>query len=372
MRFRDAVLCYQETQTPNAGTKTIDLDIVDPVSALAFEFEAVNGTTSNINNPLYECVTKIEVVDGADVLAALEAKEIQALQFYKTGKTPTIRCDEGPKKGTIEGFMLLFGRHLWDPEFALDLNKFKNPQLKITWNLSAITAVAEVTSWATGTFKISVIAKIMEDAPRPAKFLMAKTVETWTGGDSGDKRSQLPVDYPYHLLLLSSYLSGNDVRENITKLKFTCDTDKFIPLERYTRQFNEEMAQQFGRCIFWKKAYVSDDEDIWLPVNQEPHVQIIKFGNALLAGYDVLLNSCWSGVANVNVVDASEGAYATDQTLDLLIHGHAIHSTIPIPFGLMDNPATWFNPTAYRKIELVMTEAAAADNRIAIEQVRPL
>ena len=372
MRFRDAVLVYQEIQSSNASTRPIDLDIVDPVSALAFEFEAVNGTTSNINNPLYECITKIEVVDGADVLAALEAKEIQALQFYKTKKEPTLRCDEGPSKGTTEGFMLLFGRYLWDPEFALDLTKFKNPQLKITWNLSAIRAVAAVTSWATGTLKISVIAKIMEEGPRPARYLMAKTIETWTGGTSGDKRSQLPVDYPYRLLLLSSYLSGNDVRENITKMKLTCDTDKFIPLERYTQQFNEEMAQLFGRCVFWKKAYVSDDESIWLPVNQEPHVQIIKSGNAGLAGYDVLLNYCWSGIANVNVVDASEGVYATDQTLDLLIHGHAIHSTVPIPFGLMDNPGTWFDPTVYRKIELVVTEAAAADNRIVIEQVRAL
>ena len=372
MRFRDAVLCYQETQSSDASTKTIDLDIVDPVSALAFEFAATNGTTSNINNPLYECISKIEIVNGSDVLASLEAKEIQALQFYKTGKTPTIRCDETASSGTTEGFMLLFGRYLWDPDFALDLTRFANPQLKITWNLAAIRAVSATTAWATGTLKISVIAKVMEDAPAPGRYLMAKTIETWTGGSSGDKRSELPVDYPYRLILLSSYLAGNDVRENITKIKLTCDTDKFIPLERYTQQFNEEMAQLFGRCIFWKRAFASNGDTIWLPVNQEPQIHIIKAGNAGLRGYDVGVNYCWSGAANIYVCNASEVLYTTDQRLDCLIQGHAIHSTVPIPMGRMDDPASWFDPAAYKKVELVMTEGGAADNRIAIEQVRPL
>lgn len=371
MKVRDAVLLYQESQAGASGTKTIDLDIVDPVSALAFEFEATNGSTSNINNPLYECITKIEVVDGSDVLASLEAKEMQALQFYKTGKTPTLRTAETASDAQVENFMLLFGRYLYDMEYAIDFKRFKNPQLKITYNLSAIRTVAADTAFVTATLKMSVTAKVMEDAGAPGRYLMAKTIDTWTGGASGDRRKELPIDYPYRLILLSAYLSGYDVREEITKIKLSCDTDKFIPLERYTQPFNEEMAQLFGRCFFWKRAMASNGDDIWLPVNQEPQIHIIKAGNAGLNGYDVGVNYCWSGVANIYVGDTGGTIYATDQRLDCLIQGHAIHATVPIPMGIMDKPETWFDPTPYKKIELVLTEAGAADNRIAVEQVRP-
>lgn len=371
MKTRDAVLLYQETQSGASGTKTLDLDIADPVSALTFEFEATAGSTSNINNPLYECITKIEVVDGSDVLASLELKELQALQWYKTGKEPTMRIDENASAQDVQGAMLLFGRYLYDPEYAIDFTRYKNPQLKITYNLSAIRTVASDTAFVTATLKISVTAKVMEDFPAPGRFLMQKTTDTWTGGTSGDRRKELPLDYPYRMILLSSYLSGYDVRENITKIKLTCDTDKFIPLERYTQPFNEEMAQLFGRCRFWKRAFGSNDDTIWLPVNQEPQIKVIKAGNAGLRGYDVGINYCWSGVASIYVCDTSGGAYATDQRIDVECSGHGIHSTVPIPLGIMDKPETWFDPTPYRKVELVMTEAYAADNRIAIEQVRP-
>jgi len=370
MKMRDAVLLYQETQSGASGTKTIDLNLVDPVSALAFEFEATNGSTSNINNPLFECITKIEVVDGSDVLASLEAKEMQALQWYKTGKRPTIRWAETGGDAQVENYMLLFGRYLWDTEYAIDFRRFKNPQLKITYNLSAIRTVASDTAFVTATLIASVTAKVMEDAPTPTKFLMDKTIDTWTGGTSGDKRKELPTDFPYRFILLSSYLAGNDVGENVTKIKLTCDTDKFIPLERYTKPFGEEMAQLFGRCIFWKRAMASNGDTIWLPVNMEPQCHIIKAGNAGLHNYDVGLNYCWSGAANVFIYDGSGNIYATDQRLDCLIEGHAIHSAIPIPMGVMDKPETWFDPTGYGKVELVLSEAAAADNRIAIEQVR--
>ncbi|MBU2060162.1 MAG: hypothetical protein KKB38_20825 [Gammaproteobacteria bacterium] len=372
MRTRDAVLVYQETQSSDASTKTIDLDLVDPVSALAFEFQATNGTTFNQNNPLYECVTKIEIVDGADVLASLEAKEVQAFQWYKTSKEPTLRHDETASSDHIEGFMLLFGRYLWDTEFAMDFTRFRNPQLKITWNLAAIKAVSATEAYATGTFKISVVAKVMEGGVSPSQYLMQKTTDTWTSGTSGDRRKELPVDYPYRLIVLSAYVSGNDVRENITKIKMSCDTDKFVPLERYTQPFNEEMAQLFGRCRFWKRAFATNNDSIWLPVNQEPQIKVIKAGDAGLRGYDVGLNYCWSGIANIYVADTSGGAYGTDSRIDLEVSGHGIHSTVPIPFGDLSKPESWFDPTVYKKVELVLTEAAAADCRIALEQVRPL
>jgi hypothetical protein len=367
MKTRDAVLVYQETQSSDASTKTIDLDIVDPVSAIGFEFQATNGSTNNQNNPLHRCITKLEIVDGSDVLASMSFEEAQALQFYKTGKQPELRLDEGPDGGDVIGCMILFGRYLWDPEFALDLTKFANPQLKITWNLAAIRAVSATTAWTTGSLKISAWAKVMEDMSAPGKFLMPKTIESWTGQTSGDKRHELPVDYLYRMLMLRTYYTVSDVDENITKVKLTCDTDKYIPLERYTKQLDAEMAQLFGNVVVWKRGNYAHNDQVWVPVNKEPQCRFTVPTIHYVASY----GWCWSGEFGAFLSDGSAGTVSSDTRVDIMVEGHALHASLPIPFGIMDKPETWFDPTAFKKVELVTTEAVAAANSIVAEQVRP-
>lgn len=368
MKTRDAVLCYQEIQASDKSTKTIDLDLVDPVSALCFEFEAVNGTTSNRNNPLDYCITKIEVVDGSDVLASLSFDQMQALQFYKTGKQPQLRLDEQGSQGDVIGCQLLFGRYLWDREYAMDFRRFKNPQLKITWDLNAIRAVSAATAIATGTLKISAWAKVMENGDIvPAKFLMDKLLDSWTGGASGDRRKELPTDYTFRLLMLQTYASGMDVDIAVTKLKLTCDTDKFVPLERYTKQYDAEMAQLFGNCVLWKRAFASNTDIVFLPVFKEPQVRFVVPATDRRAWYTY----CWSGNIYLNLETLAAVAVTDDQRVDVLMEGHSLHCTLPIPLGEMEKPDTWFDPTPYRKFELILTEASATANSLVAEQVRP-
>ena len=367
LKTRDAVLCYQETQSSDKSSKTIDLDIVDPVSALGFEFEATNGTTNNTVNPCPFVVTKLEIVDGSDVLSSLSFSQAQALKFYKDGKQPQLRETEDAGSVQVMGTSILFGRKLWDKDFALDLTKFKNPQLKISWDLTNIRAVNAATAFATGTMKLSAWAKIMEGQPAPGKFLMAKEIESWTGATSGDKRHELPVDFPYHLLMLRLYGRGSDVDECITKLKLTADTDKFIAFERYTKQLDAEMAQLFGNVLIWKKLSAGHGTTVWFEINKEPqlHMQVP------VLGYNASYGWCWSGNASLLVANASGSADTTERRIDALIEGHALHHTLPIPMGVMDEPDTWFDPAGYKKLELVGTEAVASANSLVAEQVRP-
>jgi len=367
MKTRDAVLAYQETQSSDASTKTIDLDIVDPVSAIAFEFQAQGGTTRNQNNPLHRCITKLEVVDGSDVLCSMSFEEAQALQFYKTCKQPFIRIAEMASDYNVIGCMILFGRYLFDREYALDLTKFANPQLKITWDLAKIRAVSGTTAFATGTFKITAVAKVMEGLPSPGKFLMDKQIESWTGATSGDKRHQLPVDYLYRMLMIRTYYTVSDVNENITALKLTCDTDKYIPFDRDVKQMDAEMAQLFGDCVIWKRCFATTGDQVWVPVNKEPQVSLIPTAADIIPFYAW----CWSGEFYLVLEDYSSTSITADKRIDAMIEGHALHATLPIPMGVMDEPDTWFNPTEYKKVELITTEAVASDNSIVAEQVRP-
>lgn len=369
MRTRDAVLAFQETQSSDGSTKTIELDITDPISALVFQFEAQNGTTNNQNNPLSMCVTEIQVVSGSDVLSKMSFEQLQALQWYKTGKQPFLRIDESGSDYNVIGAMLLFGRHLWDKDYALDLRSFPNPKLKITWNLAAVRAVSATTAFATGTFKISVLAKIMEDMPTPPnKFLMQKEIDSWTSGTSGDKRVDLPRDYMYRMLMLRTYVAGNDVDENISNLKLTCDTDKFIPFDRNCKEFRTEMGQLFGNITLWKRIHATSGDIIWVPQNCEPQVSLRAIAADVIPFYDW----AWSGRFRLYLEDYASSAISSDTEIHSTIEGYGLHATIPVPMGKPDEPDTWFDPTPYKKFEFVGTEAAAAACSIVGEQVRPL
>jgi hypothetical protein len=367
MRTRDAVLCYQETQSSDKSTKTIDLDLVDPVSALGFEFEATNGSTNNQNNPLPFAITKLEIVDGSDVLCSMSFRQAQALQFYKTGKRVLLREDEGPSSAQTIGCMILFGRYLWDREYALDLSKFKNPQLKITWDLTNIRACSATTAWVSGSLKISAWAKVMEGQAAPGNFLMDKEIEAWTGATSGDKRHELPVDHVYRMLMVLQHNSFAGSEISVSKLKLTCDTDKYIPFERYTKQFQEEMAQRFGNIIVWKRHHACHADTIWFPIFGEPQLKM----TGTVLGHTINYGWSWTGNACINFADGSGNPVTSDTRFDSLIEGFSLHCSLPIPFGVMDEPDTWFDPAGYKKLELICTEASATNNTLVAEQVRP-
>ncbi|MDP2105510.1 MAG: hypothetical protein Q8J76_05895, partial [Desulfobulbaceae bacterium] len=230
MLYRNVEL-YFEQALDNVGTKIIDLRTSDPLSAIRLNFKAVNDATHNKSNFINDIITKIELVDGSDQLLSLSMKEAQALEFRRTGKMPHIRPGETGGGGQDESVLLLFGRYLWDPEIYMDLTKFKNPQLKITTNISAVRATG-TNSFLTGSIKVTIdLLTIQEGASPAAAFMMAKNIYGFTSGISGDEHIDMPVDYPYVGLMMRAYLAGNDVDENIEKLKINCDAGKFIPIE---------------------------------------------------------------------------------------------------------------------------------------------
>jgi len=369
MRVRDAVIEYQKT-LDNAGTLTKDLDLVDPVSALYLEFEATNGGTSNKRNWISDVITKIEVVNGSDVLYGLNLLQLEALFFYKTGRMPTMFPSEFADGIQRHGCLILFGRHLWDPDYCMDFTRYANPQLKITSNLNAIRDVG-VDGFLTGTLKGSIVAKVMEDSPKPSHYLMAKEIKAFTSAASGEERIELPIDYVYRMLMLRSYLEGIDIEYPMQQLKFTCDTDKFVMLNRYVKQLDAEALALFGTGSLKHDIFASNHEVVRTPFNKEPGASITEYeqdGTNLHA-----ITYHWGGAMYLNSATHAGVPDAVDKKWTTIARGHSPHATLPIPFGLMDRPETWFDPTPYKKVEAVITQNyAACASQVVLEQVRPL
>jgi len=370
LKTRDAVLEYQRT-CKDTETYTKDLDLVEPISALNLEVQCTNGATSNKGNFISDIVTKIEVVDGSDVLTSLNMSQLEALHFYKTGKMPCMFPSEWGGGAQRHNVNLFFGRYLWDPQYAFLATRFKNPQLKVTFNKAAIrTAAAD--GFATGdNILLTEVAKVFENGIAPTKFLMQKQVDSFTSAASGDKRVELPVDYTYRMLLMRLWLQGYDVNEIVSIAKLTCDTDKFIPFDRRVQQLDAE-ALALGHGELKHDMFFGHGDSIRLIFNKEPFCTPY----AQLPGTPRMFNltAQWSSVLSEVEVYAHDGSLDTaDRRVTCWERGHAPHATVPVFFGRPDVPEDWFNPAAYKKVELVLTQGTAgAVCEIVLEQVRPL
>jgi hypothetical protein len=366
MKYRDVELYYQQT-LDDVGTKIIDLRTTDPISAIRLQFFGTNGGSYCRDNRLNDVITKIELVDGSDQLLSLTLKEAQALEFRRTGKMPYMRPGEKASGGQEESTLILFGRYLWDPEYYMDLTKFRNPQLKITTNIAAVAA-ASATAFLTGSLKVTIdLHVIQEGAPAAKGFFMAKNIYGFTSGTSGDEHVDMPMDYPYAGLMIRAFVAGNDVNENISKLKLNCDAGKYIPFEKYVKDLWKSEEEDLGPAELRYLINRAHDATVTHDLNHDPIVSLVPVSAGLIAN----VGWSWSSRFYLSLLTHA-GANQTDAVdILMIVKGACPHSTIYVPFGLPNEPATYFDPKVFGDIDLVLTQAAASAVAVVLNQLRP-
>lgn len=365
MKYRQNEL-YHEQALDDTGTKIIDLSFKDPLSAIGLQFVGTNGGTSNKSNWMSDVVSKIEIVDGSDVLLSLSLKQAQAFQAHQTKVMPYINFEEAASGTGKDEVMLLFGRHLWDPEYYLDLSKFNNPQLKITTDEDVIRAMG-ADGWLSGSFKASITAFIMaEGAPTAKGFFMQKEVYNFTSATSGDEHVDLPRDYPYIGLMLNSTIKLSDCHELITKMKLSCDSDKFVPIDQYTKHYQEQYENRQNplqmRCILFR----INGENPEFPIYYNPRITYTPKVGKRIVGSDWM----WSGAADLLLYEDDGTAISSEEQVWATIVGGSLHNSIYMPFGILQDPGSYFAAADWNEIKLILTQAAAGAVKTCLQQLR--
>ena len=366
MRTRDYYF-KREATVADSDTVVINIDIKDPISFIKVEYEATNGGTSCIDHELHDDVDKIELVDGSDVLFSMSMAEAIALNFFELSKLPHQSLSENLSVVQEESCYIHFGRFQNDPEYYFNPTAWKNPQLRITHTLD-ISATA---GFATGTGKITVMARIIEEGALPYKgFLMSKNKYSWTSGTSGDEPIDMPRDHPYRMMLVKALLTTYRPDEVLSKHKLSCDADKFVPFEMYTEDVMDQNEKQFGLAQQCKNLLTADD------------------GTALLDLYDIRKASIRCNyddqIATIEGVDAEQvsvGLYnmatvtspalqTTARVCPVAVEGIAPFGCIVFPFGELNNPESWFDAPSFSDIKLYCTQAVAGACAILLQQLR--
>jgi len=372
MKLRD-VYIENEKVLADSGNLVVELAVVDPISEIHLRFKAKNGGSYNRSSPIARCVSKIEVVDGANVIYSLDGMMAQAMTLYQTGKVPSMQRQEGPSENQEDHVIIRFGRYLWDQLFALVPVKFRNLQIKVSWNLATVNTVG-ATGFLSGTGRLSIVARIMEGLEaEPVGFFMGKEHYDWTTVGSGDERIALPADYPYLLFLLRAYEANTKLYSSITNLKLSLDQDKDIPFDMTSWDFLKMMENEFGKIILDSHIHRDTEENIqtWLAVG-ETGILIPETDPSDPTTFRAIANVYGIDSGHLNLVQVSHaGADIAAGIHQLIVVGQGLHHTFAYPFGRIEDPSTYLNAPEHGDIKAVISQGdAGAAATVALLQAK--
>ncbi|MBU1307867.1 MAG: hypothetical protein KKF33_20375, partial [Alphaproteobacteria bacterium] len=110
MNYRHAVILANQ-DFGVSGTKIIDLDVTDPITRITVVHQPVGGSNTPVAHPAKN-VTKLELVDGSDVLFSLSGTEAQALNIFESKVAYMQEIDHRNGGTPLTYFHMDFGRFL--------------------------------------------------------------------------------------------------------------------------------------------------------------------------------------------------------------------------------------------------------------------
>jgi len=360
MNYRLATILAREAVAAD-GTKVIDLNLADPVSQIQIVYEST-GASSGVPDALAaKCVTKIELVDGSDVLFSLSGVEAQAIDFYHRRKEPANQNIYLNGMNAEMVFNMNFGRYLWDPLMAFDPKKFTNPQLKITIDMGAggCTSVAGF---------LTVLANIFDAKEvTPTGFLMHKQVKDYAFGSASHEYTDLPTDYIFRKLFVGSLVPGTGADYIFNTIKLSEDNDRKIP---FFNTIADIMRMIVGQGDIYREKQVCTIGGLsgyfYCTPTYWPKLDITSWQGSNSA-YTMTIYGGDGGRGNVY----GEGTIAN---VNIGIEGYLPHGVIEIPFGLQDDPEDWYDVTKLGSLRLDILSASGMSSsyscQIALQQLR--
>lgn len=355
MKYRKATILAQESATTPA-TKTIDLDLAEIISRIHINLRVTNGNNTLIGHPAL-CVTKMEIVDGSDVLYSLDGPEVQAVGELGTN-FPGMDVISYMSGDQIQPSMsIFFGRHLWDTKYAFDPKKFKNPQLKISHNLALGGSTPS-------SMTLAVYADLFDEKPvSPDGFLMSKENYTYTASASAHKYIDLPVDYPYRMLILQGLSSGYNIPSIINHIKLSENTDKRVVMDHSTSDILKLLLSETYPLTEDINAYVATTATkMWSKIGYEG----IATGHPTSAAVCAMSFNPIAGGSYLALLEAA--GYAK-----MITRGWCPHGCFNIMPGNKDDPDDWYDPTGLKSLRLDLTaggSSPACDINVITQQLR--
>lgn len=342
MNYRVAEILASKTLDAS-GTEVIPIRVQDPISAMLIEYKNVRGSSTSVDH-VAGCLSKIELMDGSDVLFSLSGKQLHALDYYDKGKTPYTFICNYPGTQQILGMSYNFGRKLWDPQLVFDPKKFDNPQLKITHNRATCDADSS-------NHYLRILGFLFDEkVPSPVGFLSSREVIAYTSGDNLTyKYIDLPTDQVIRKLLVYAYDDAYSPYQVVRNIKLSEDNDKRVVIDE---SFSLWMKQINSIYPEWEETLLLSLITTAMDQHITPSFALTISGKS---DVEAAVVDVESGVNHSPVLlgaDAAAGCH-------LEAHGYNPHSIVPILFGDQDDIDDWYDATRVGSLQAILQAGAA-------------
>ena len=343
---------------PNAGSHIEDINIKDPIMDFYIRMYATNGATSNISNSIIDVLNSIQMIDGSDVLWALDSEEILANQLYHYKESTDLGIDERADQVQAAVFKIPLGIGRMHPEVAFDPTRFANPQLVLDWNLANIRAVG-ADGFVDDTLHVDIMADVIDEAPaRPSGYLMTKQLIEYVATAGAEARVELPVDYAYRTMYLRSYLADKCPIASLERAEHSINEQKYRPFDIYTDDWQEWLKEWYGKWHqgYWYVVALSASE------TRNPYLR----GNlsAALATSDAGAVILLTSLANCQINMTNQ--LAAEAEIHAKCDGALPFGTWAWPYGDPETPEEWLQLEYTDKSRLKILAAAAHTPRVQV------
>jgi len=370
MKIRDVVLQNRIAQLVDARTWTFNIDLVDPVTEFKVDLRINNNAVGpNDLGCVPYVVREIAVIDGSEVIASLNGPEAFALSCFDYGFAPMHWHQEAGGMEQHWCMPIHFGRSLNDPEWIFDPTRFRNPQIRIDFDLGLNGGVG-ANAWATETTEITVWAKVMEQGASPRGYLMNKEVRSYVSTNGGEEITWLPTDFAHRKLMVRCYKRGGDMNAPAVRLKLSQDQDKWIPFDLYGNDFQYLMRDWFTEVDFHLKHCMDHNE-------HREHYQGSGGGGVAVAGENNMIISLFDWALNwfgATIID-NTAAELTNKQLWTYGKTRNPFDAYCYPFGDQDDPADWLDVSGMGNLRLILQQdplvGEGYDVEIVCQQAHP-
>ena len=340
-----------------AGTKTIDVNLTDPISAIFGQVRLTNNGSTPTGHPV-AALPKIEVVDGSDVICSLTGRQAQAKQFFDQGKPPLNILAYLNDVQCIASFVILFGRYPWDEEMGLDPTRFNNLQIKIQHNYALGGSSPDAAT-------LQVYGMLFDSMPPSLKgFIQSKEIYSYSLTSGAYEYVELPRDYPLRRLILQSLAADKAMNDQLNEVKLSEDHDKKIIIEEAVSnliKFGLGPDMQYNEEIFGSSAMGGVDHYV-TPVHEVHGVF-----NAMDSGVAIAKEETPGNLFKIISASATPNVRG-------LIRGYCPHGCFPVNFGDPSYPPDAWDVTGLKSARLRIkggsSVGSASTAQVVAEQYR--
>lgn len=271
MYYREVEVLRAES-IATAGTRTLDINITDPISKLSVVWRKTNSNRTPVAHP-GNIVKNILVCDGADVLFSMNGSHAQSMAYFTDNKQPASMINYEVGQWSMQIAEIKFGRWLYDELLALDPKRYSNLQIKIEHDLAL--------GGSTGTVAdLSVYAHCFDEKViEPVGFLYNKEIYTFLPVAGGWYYVDLPTDYPVRAIMFGAEAATDGPENILDEFKLTENQGKHILIESMMERYLFQASAYYdpwNDMVLCKTAAATTNMAIYVTPHWERHYHPIN------------------------------------------------------------------------------------------------